>query len=236
MKAISSMRIIDFGISSYGEILDMQRHLFQKMITEKQLNGKVEEEYLLVGEHKPVITKGRHAKKENLLAGYEKLRDKGIDIYDIERGGDITYHCEGQLVAYPLIDLQAHGLGVKKYVDLLEETILRLINKYNIRGKRIEGATGVWIGESYVDERKIAAIGIKCSRFCTMHGIALNVNSDLSGFKLINPCGFTDKGVTSIMKETGKFSDMEVVKKEFSNIFLSLIFPFEEILYFAEKL
>lgn len=128
---------------------------------------------------------------------------KGIKLFEIERGGDVTYHGPGQLVVYPLIDLEAHHLGVKSYIHILEESVIRTIAHYGIKGERVEGATGVWIDAGTSHERKICAIGVKCSRFITMHGLALNVNTDLQQFSLINPCGFIDKGVTSIASEVG---------------------------------
>lgn len=228
------MKVIDFGCKNYEEILLLQRELFQKIIQEKKVNGRAGEEYLLIGEHFPVITLGRRADKRNVLIRPEKLEEKGLKIYEIERGGDTTYHCPGQLIAYPILDLSLHKLGVKKYVDLLEESVIILLNRHGIRAKRIPGATGVWIKEGDGEERKICAIGVKCSHFCTMHGLALNVNADLSGFDMINPCGFKDRGVTSIAKELKEIQDFEEIKKEFSDIFLSLIFSFEEILDLSE--
>jgi len=126
-------------------------------------------------------------------------------------------------VAYPILDLENHRLGVKGYVNLLEESVIRTIAQYGITGGRIEGASGVWVGEKAGCEKKICALGVKCSRFCTMHGLALNVNTDLSAFSMINPCGFTDKGVTSMKAETGRILDFEEVKGIFSEILIRLI-------------
>ena len=220
------MEIIDFGVKEYEEVLKLQTSLFTDLIEEKR-EGKEGKEYILIGEHPSVITIGRRGKDSNILMSEEGLRQLGIKTFHIGRGGDVTYHCPGQLIVYPIFDLEKHNLGVKGYVDLLEETVIRLLKNYNIKGESVEGATGVWLDKGGDNERKICAIGIKCSRFCTMHGIALNVNSDLSGFSLINPCGFQDKGVTSIKKEIspGRELGMEEVKKEFLDIFLSLILP-----------
>ncbi|MCH5222518.1 MAG: lipoyl(octanoyl) transferase LipB [Muribaculaceae bacterium] len=218
-----NIELIDFGVSDYEKILHYQTDLFEQMIRDKKETGITEKEYLLLGEHEAVITIGKHGKKENILFDSFQLESNKIKVFEIGRGGDVTYHCPGQLIAYPLIDLNRHGLGVKKYVDLLEETVIEVIADYGLEGERIEGATGVWIRKNGED-RKICALGIKCSRYCTMHGIALNVNSKLDGFKMINPCGFTDKGVTSIQQELKKEIDMKEVKKRFSDIFFRLVF------------
>lgn len=227
------MKILDFGISDYESILSLQTKLFESLKNDK-INNKKGKEIILIGEHEPVITLGRRAKEENLLVSESFLKSQGIKVYHIGRGGDVTYHCPGQMIVYPVLDLERHQIGVKDYVNLMEEAIIILLKKYNIIGERIEGATGVWIGKGSDQERKICAMGIKCSRFCTMHGLALNVNSDLSGFSMINPCGFQDKGVTSIKKETGQEIEIKKIKEEFLHIFLSLIFPFEEILDFSK--
>ena len=227
------MKILDFGISDYESILSLQTKLFESLKNDK-INNKKGKEIILIGEHEPVITLGRRAKEENLLVSESFLKSQGIKVYHIGRGGDVTYHCPGQMIVYPVLDLERHQIGVKDYVNLMEEAIIILLKKYNINGERIEGATGVWIGKGSDKERKICAMGIKCSRFCTMHGLALNVNSDLSGFSMINPCGFQDKGVTSIKKETGQEIEIKKIKEEFLHIFLSLIFPFEKILDFSK--
>ena len=223
------MEIIDFGIGDYAEILELQQKIFENLIKGKK-EGKKEEEKILLGEHPPVITLGRRANESNVLLSEINLNRIGISIFRIGRGGDVTYHCPGQLIVYPIIDLERHGLGVKDYVNILEEAVIQLLLKYDIHGERVEGATGVWIDKGKSSERKICAMGIKCSRFCTMHGLALNVNSDLSGFSMINPCGFQDKGVTSMQKESRKEYDMKKIKEDFLNIFMSLIFPFQESL------
>lgn len=218
------MQIIDYGLSHYQDILNLQFELFHRIIEEKRMSGEGKEEFLLLGEHHPVITLGSHAKFSNILTSAERLQKLGVEVFETERGGDVTFHGPGQLVAYPILDLQAHKLGVKNYVNLLEESVIRLLKEYGLNGERIEGATGVWLRGDETGDRKICAIGVKCSRFCTMHGLALNVNTDLKGFSLINPCGFTDKGVTSMKKECGEALDFQEVKKRFSDIFLSLIF------------
>lgn len=184
---------------------------------------------LVLTQHFPVVTFGKHAKEANLLLPEDFLKEKGIDVFHIERGGDITFHGPGQLVVYPILDLQRlgattkNGIGVKRYVNILEEAVIQTLNLFGIKADRLEGAPGVWVKTSNGPE-KICALGIKCTRFCTMHGLALNVSTDLDYFKLINPCGFTDKGVTSMEKILKRPCDFEEVKNVFSHIFLRLIF------------
>lgn len=217
------MEIIDAGLVEYGEMLERQRELFRSMVERKKSGLPIENETLFLVEHNPVLTLGKHAHESNLLLPEEILAAKGVDVYRIERGGDVTFHGPGQLVAYPLIDLEAHRLGVKDYVDIIEETVIRTIADHGIKGERVAGASGVWIGKGTPGERKICALGVKCSRYVTMHGLALNVNTDLSYFNLINPCGFTDKGVTSMARELGHEVDMQEVKSRLAHHFVSLI-------------
>lgn len=218
-----SLKIIDEGIKDYGEMLAKQREIFSAMVENKKLGLPIDEEYLFLVEHNPVVTLGKHAKGNNVLFSEEMLRDRGVEVFHIERGGDVTYHGPGQLVAYPIIDLELHHLGVKDYVNLLEETVIRTIAEFGVKGERVPGASGVWIDVGTPFERKICALGVKCSRFITMHGLALNVNTDLSGFSLINPCGFTDKGVTSLARETGGACNMENIKNFFKVHFQALL-------------
>lgn len=195
------LRVIKTGLIEYGEMLSRQREVFHAMTERKRGGLDTGEETVFVVEHHPVITLGRHADKHNLLFSRDFLSSRGISVHEIERGGDITYHGPGQLVVYPLIDLEAHHIGVKDYVNILEEAVIRTMADFSIRGERVEGASGVWIGKGTAEERKICALGVKCSRYVTMHGLALNVCTDMSGFSLINPCGFIDKGVTSMRLE-----------------------------------
>lgn len=215
--------VSDEGLVEYGEMLARQRGLFSEMVLRKKEGKSLAREYLLLVEHPPVITLGRHADKENLLLPEEELRERGVEVFRIERGGDVTFHGPGQLVAYPLIDLEAHHLGVKDYVDLLEETVIRTLDVYGIKGERVKGASGVWIEAGSPFERKICALGVKCSRFVTMHGLALNVSTDLSGFGMINPCGFIDKGVTSMERELGEAPEMSLIKKTLVSEFQKLL-------------
>ena len=216
-------KIQDHGLRDYGEMLHYQRDLFAAMTERKKKGLALENEYLILVEHNPVVTLGKHAHRANLLYSAERMADLGVQVWNIERGGDVTYHGPGQLVVYPIIDLEAHRLGIKDYVFLLEEAVIRTIAEFGIYGERVQGASGVWIGAGTPDERKICALGVKCSRFITMHGLALNVNTDLNGFSLINPCGFIDKGVTSMSKETGNVIDMALVKDIITRHFVDLL-------------
>lgn len=214
------IHIEDFGVADYRTIWDKQKRLFNTLIEERKRGEKINQEYILLGEHNPVYTLGFHGKESNLLFTEERLRTLGVECIRIERGGDITYHGPGQLIVYPIIDLEYHNLGVKQYMSMLEDCVIELIGRYGIRGEKVEGATGVWIDVGTPRERKICAMGIKCSRFITMHGLALNVNTDMSAFSAINPCGFIDKGVTSMAQELNERIDMDMIKKEFSRILL----------------
>ena len=223
MQTSNNLQFVDLGLMPYQEAWDLQKDEFQKAIDLKRNNVQLETEKIFLVEHTHVYTLGFHGKADNMLADVGFLKDRGIELVHIERGGDITYHGPGQLVVYPIIDLKKHDLGVKSYIHLLEETIIRLLDRYGIKGDRVEGATGVWIDKDTQFERKICAIGVKCSRFITMHGLALNINTDLSYFSAINPCGFINKGVTSIEKELGHTIDMNEVKLHFKDIFSELL-------------
>ncbi len=221
-----NLRIIDFKQSEYRDIWEEQKTLFNLMVDSKKNCRPIEEEYLLIGEHAPVYTLGFHGNANNLLADENRLKELGAECIRIERGGDITYHGPGQMIVYPIIDLECHSLGIKGYMNLLEDCIIELLDSYGIKGEKIDDAIGIWIGKGTSNERKICAMGVKCTRFVTMHGLALNVTTDLNAFSLINPCGFIDKGVTSIENETGFAPPMEEVKQKFIKIFQRLIgFP-----------
>lgn len=218
-----TLNIIDEGRKEYGYMLKKQRSIFSEMVSCKKEGQPIKEERILLVEHPSVITLGKHAKEANVLFNDNELAERGVELFHIERGGDVTYHGPGQLVAYPLLDLEYHRLGVKDYVDLLEEAVIRTVSDFNIKGERVAGASGVWIGAGTERERKICALGVKCSRFVTMHGLALNVNTDLNGFRLINPCGFIDKGVTSMAAELRSHIDMQTVKNSLSKHFRDLL-------------
>jgi len=184
----NNLQLIDLGKKDYKETWALQKEL-QK----KRIEGKIADLLILV-EHPPVYTLGKNADDSNLIATKEYLKNQGIDVYDIDRGGDITYHGPGQLVGYPIFNIREMGLGIKNYVHNLEEALIKMLKEYQIEGKRIEKLTGVWVGEN-----KIAAIGIRVSRWVTMHGFALNVTPDLTKFGGIIPCGITDKGITRMV-------------------------------------
>lgn len=196
---------------AYRECWDYQRRLFDEMLLRR---GACDERagYLLLVEHPAVYTLGKSGRPENLLVSEERLRELGAEFYRIDRGGDITFHGEGQLVGYPILDLERIGLGLRDYIDALEGAVIDAVARYGIRGERIAGASGVWLTGENRPPRKICAIGVRSSRFITMHGFALNVSTDLRYFGYINPCGFSDRGATSIERETGRAVPMDEVK------------------------
>lgn len=212
----------DAGLIEYGNAWQMQKELFHLSIEEK-LQGKTPKHHLIICEHPHVYTLGKSADQSNLLLSQAELKSRSIDVFDIERGGDITYHGPGQLVVYPIFDLEQMHLGVKKFVYNIEQSIINTLKHFGIESERIEDRIGIWIGRGTKNERKIAAIGIKCSRHVTMHGLALNVNTDLSLFDSIIPCGIQDKSVCSMESELNRKLDMSDVKHvlldEISSIF-----------------
>ena len=210
------LKIYHFRRFPYEEMLEKQQHEFRKRVECRKEGREMPDDLIFIVEHLPVYTLGKHGDPANLTVPEAVLKQLDIELHRIERGGDITYHGPGQLTVYPIIDMTRYKLGVKSYINLLEEAVIQTVKEYGIEGKRIEGATGVWIKDEK-GERKISAIGVKCSRFVTMHGLALNVGRDLSGFMRINPCGFIDKGVTSIEVETGRNIDLEEVAGVLSN-------------------
>ena len=221
MKAIE---YIDWGVIDYKEAWDRQIALFDPLVALKS-NFKEEcpvlPQRFIVCEHPHVYTLGKHGQENNLLINEEFLSKINAKCYRIDRGGDITYHGFGQIVGYPILDLEALHLSLKGYVYAIEEMIIRTLAEYGIVAARLQGATGVWLDASGKNPRKIAAIGIRSSRYITMHGFAFNINTDLSYFSYINPCGFVDKGVTSLAKELQKEVDMEEVKQKLYKHFLS---------------
>lgn len=203
----------------YGSAWEYQQRLFAKDIELKN-NNLPTINTLLFCEHPHTITIGKHGKEENLLFNERFLKEKGVALFQIDRGGDITYHGPGQLVAYPIFDLESYKIGLRQYICNIEGIIIKLLDSYNIQAERLPGAAGVWLDVNEPQHtRKIAAIGVRSSRYVTMHGLALNVNTDLSYFNLINPCGFVDKGVTSMEKELGYKVDMEEVKMRMKALF-----------------
>ncbi|MCB2221107.1 MAG: lipoyl(octanoyl) transferase LipB [Bacteroidetes bacterium] len=224
----------DLGIMDYSDAWDFQKKLLSQVQEIKLFNQQLpyceqtsNYNFLLFVEHPHVYTLGKSGKEHNLLVNEAFLREKGAQFYKIDRGGDITYHGPGQIVGYPIFDLEAFNLGVKQYVHLIEQAIIQTLEKYNILGNRLKGATGVWLDTDIPGKtRKICAIGVKVSRYVTMHGFAFNVNTDLDYYHYINPCGFVDKGVTSMEKELKSKVDIEEVKNVLHDQ-LAKVFGFE---------
>ncbi len=208
------IEIVDCGVIEYGAAWELQKRLFNE-----RLEGLSNQNRVLYCEHPHVYTLGKSGDSENLLINSEFLNEIGATYFKIDRGGDITYHGYGQLVGYPIINVNEYNISLREYIYLLEEAIIKTIAHYNIEGRRVDGATGVWVGAEE-RERKICAIGVKASRFITMHGFALNVTTDLKYFDYINPCGFITKGVTSIANELGmNNTDSELLMKEVKSLF-----------------
>ena len=215
----------DVGVKDYKECWDYQEKLLSEIIADKRSAGKpsAKNHFLLV-EHPHVYTLGKSGDEKNLLANTDFLKKIEATYYKINRGGDITYHGPGQIVGYPIIDLEYYQIGVREYIEKMEDAIISTIADYGLTGSRKEGATGVWLNaEHKVRARKICAIGVRVSRYVTMHGFALNVNTDMRYFNYINPCGFTSYGVTSIQQETGKKILLEdvknILKEKFNRLF-----------------
>jgi len=205
----SGIFVKDLGIRSYQEVWDLQKD-FQKKRIEKRLDDT-----LILVEHEPVYTLGKNANKNHLL----QSRDRSVNVFDIERGGDITFHGPGQLVGYPIIDLSYYRRSVSWYMRRLEQLAIDVLKDFGISASRIKGLTGVWVGEE-----KIAAQGVRISRWVTMHGFSLNVNPDLSFYDGIIPCGIFDYGITSMEELLGSAQDMDDVKamvvEKFNNLFI----------------
>jgi len=215
-----SVKYEDIGLMDYKETWDYQATIFKELIVGKKerenagdSGTKRQPGTLIFVEHPHVYTLGKSGSESNLMLDYIQLRARDAKFFRIDRGGDITYHGPGQIVGYPIFDLEIMKISLKEYIFRLEETIIKTLSEYNLSAARLEGGTGVWI-EPDVKERarKICAIGVKASRYVTMHGFAFNVNTDLTYFNHINPCGFTDKGVTSLEKELGAKQDIDKVK------------------------
>ena len=206
----------DLGTMPYGECWQLQQRLFAEVLCAKQ-QGRDVRGHLLMVEHPAVYTLGKSGKESNLLVTEEYLRGLGAEFYRIDRGGDITFHGPGQAVCYPILDLERTGMSLKDYIAALEQAVIDTVAQYGITAGRIEGASGVWVDEKSARPRKICAIGVRASRYVTMHGLALNAATDLRWFQLINPCGFTDRGVTSIAAETGESPEMNNVYRHLAD-------------------
>lgn len=212
------VKIIEKGLIDYKECWDFQETLF-KSVVDAKLAGRDQElpvtpdNFLIFCEHPHVYTLGKSGSQDNLLINEDMLRAKGASFYKINRGGDITYHGPGQLVMYPIFDLDQFFTDIHKYMRYLEEAVILTLAEFGIQAGRLEGMTGVWLDSGTPIERKICAMGVKSSRWVTMHGIALNVNPDLSYFNHIVPCGIVDKSVTSMQKELGTKVDLSKVQQ-----------------------
>lgn len=202
---------IDWKLISYAEAWQRQKECFDKLV-EAKLAGTEYVNHIVFCEHPPVYTLGRSGKEQNMLLGEEQLNRIGATLYHVDRGGDITFHGPGQQVCYPILNMEEFALDVRSYIGLLEEAVIAVCASYGVVAGRVEKATGVWLDGDKPTARKICAIGVRCSRYVTMHGLALNVNTDLRYFSYIHPCGFVDKGVTSLQKELGREVPMQEVK------------------------
>jgi lipoyl(octanoyl) transferase len=220
----------DLGLIDYKVCWDYQEELQQSIVAQKTSNRNLPEaeqhltnNYLLFVEHPHVYTLGKSGDENNLLISGTFLKSINATYYKINRGGDITYHGPGQIVVYPILDLENFFTDIHKYLRLLEETVIKTLEEYNITAGRSSGETGVWLDADTKNARKICAIGVHCSRWVTKHGLAFNINNDMSYFQHIVPCGIIDKAVTSLEKELGRTVDMEEVKqklkKHFAEIF-----------------
>lgn len=225
IKTTPWVTVRDLGVMPYQEAWDYQETLLKQALAIKQgsATGDIQN-YLLFTEHPPVYTLGKSGKPEHLLISQEGMAEAGIGFVHTNRGGDITFHGPGQIVGYPIIDLEQFSTDIGWYLRNLEEVIIRTLEHYGIEAGRSKGETGVWIdAEEKMKARKICAMGVRCSRWVTMHGFALNVETDLSYFNNIIPCGIPDKQVASIEKEVGRKVDKEEVKaylaKHFAEVF-----------------
>jgi len=234
-KELPKVRLIDLARKGYQDSWDYQEALFSGVVQRKIEMRKTNERspmpdnYLIFVEHPPVYTLGKSGKPENLLLSSEQLESKGIEYFKINRGGDITYHGPGQIVAYPILDLDQFFTDIHKYLRYLEEAVILTLGEYGIKGDRYEGLTGVWLDPDIPEKaRKICALGVRCSRWVTMHGLAFNVNTELDYFENIVPCGIDDKAVTSMEKELGKKLNLNEVKKKLQ-FHLSNLFGWELI-------
>jgi len=220
----NKVKIIDLGISPFLNSWKYQDELFDSIISVKVSNRKTKikeltNNYMIFVEHPAVYTLGNSGKIENLLVDKNILNEKNIEFYKTNRGGDITFHGPGQIVCYPILDLDNFFTDIHKYLRFLEEIVIETLNEYGIKGQSRNGETGVWVKNKKSNFFKICAIGVKASRWVTMHGFALNVNTDLNYFNNIIPCGIKDKGVTSMKNELGKVLDKDLVKDKIQYYF-----------------
>lgn len=222
IKAPIPTQFIDWGLTDYQQAWDKQEDLLNKTVaikSENRVNGThlTTPNYLIFNEHPHVYTLGKSGHQDNLLLDEQGLKDKQATYYKINRGGDITYHGPGQIVGYPILDLDNFFTDIHLYLRTLEEAVILTLKDYGIESGRYPGYTGVWLDADNDNARKICAMGVRCSRWVTMHGFAFNVNVDLDYFKNIVPCGIDDKAVTSLEKELGYKPDIEEVKLKLKN-------------------
>jgi len=216
------VQFIDWGLTDYQEAWDRQEQIFEQTVAQKVKNRteNIQEptpNFLIFCEHPHVYTLGKSGHPENLLLDEQGLKDKQATYYKINRGGDITYHGPGQIVGYPILDLDNFFTDIHLYLRTLEEAVILTLADYGIIAGRYPGYTGVWLDADNEKARKICAMGVRCSRWVTMHGFAFNVNANLDYFKNIVPCGIDDKDVTSMQRELGRALDMEEVKARLKN-------------------
>jgi len=226
-RAVTIRRL---GLINYKEAWDLQEKIFKELVDLKIKNRNENTSFfpqnqLLVCEHPHVFTLGKSGKEDHLLLDKKGLKDNEADYYKINRGGDITYHGPGQLVVYPIFDLEQFFTDIHKYMRFLEEAVILTLSEYGIHGERMEGQTGVWLGVGSPVARKICAMGVKSSRWITMHGLGFNVNADLKYFDYIVPCGISDKSVTSMQYELGRKIDMDELSEKLL-VHLSNLFDF----------
>ena len=226
-KKNKNIQIVELGIKSFTDALLMQEKYFNEIINIKRSNRKSEnktvtENFMLWVEHTPVITLGKSGKDKNLLLNKNELKKKKIEYYQTNRGGDITFHGPGQIVGYPILDLDNFFTDIHKYLRFLEEIVILTLKEYNLSCERSQGETGVWMDVGTPFARKICAMGVKASRWVTMHGFALNVNTDLSYFDYIVPCGIEGKAITSMENELGKKIPFKGVKEKLTHHFANL--------------
>lgn len=229
----------DLGLIDYKEAWEYQETLFNGIVEIKIQNRRLDKNdqtfnYLLFCEHPHVYTLGKSGDESHLLLNKQGLGQHQASYYRINRGGDITYHGPGQLVVYPILDLDNFFTDIHKYMRFLEESVIQTLKHYKVHGERFEGMTGVWLEPNTASARKICALGVKSSRWVTMHGIGFNVNADLSYFEHIVPCGISDKAVTSVEKEIGKKVDMNEIKYLLLDE-MSKLFNFEKIQHGTKK-
>jgi lipoyl(octanoyl) transferase len=226
---MTEVKLIELGLIDYKEAWDYQERLFNEIVNIKLTNRNVPEEakiaspnYFVFCEHPHVYTLGKSGQEKHLLVNEQQLLEKKATYYKINRGGDITYHGPGQIVGYPILDLDNFFTDIHKYLRFLEEMVIRTLSEYGLVSGRSEGETGVWLDPGTGNARKICAFGVRASRWVTMHGFALNVNADLDYFSNIVPCGISDKAVTSMEKELGEKIEEEEVKIKLKKHFAAL--------------